>query len=66
MSKVTIAANQEPQLDHQLQALAEMWQREQKWWLELGTNHAVTWCFENQIAIMALYSSDHETPIFAV
>jgi hypothetical protein len=36
MSKVTIAPTQEPKLDHQLQALAEMMEREEKWWLEPG------------------------------
>jgi len=66
MSKVTIAASQEPKLDQQLQALAAFWEKDEKWWHAPNTNPAVAWCFENRVAIVALHSSENETPIFQV
>ena len=34
MSKVTIMANLAPKIDVELEALAKMWENEEKWWVK--------------------------------
>jgi hypothetical protein len=66
MSKVTPTANSAPQIDANLQAMAEIWEKEEKWWLEEGMNPRFKWCFENRVAILLLHSAAEETKIFQV
>jgi hypothetical protein len=64
MSKVTIATSSAPQMDAHLQAMAEIWEKEEQWWLKEAMNPRVKWCFENRVAILLLHSSPEETKIF--